>query len=72
VYGSRAVGQHRPDSDIDTAAYFGGGQPANAFDILMPPRVDLVVLDHAPLELAGRIAVGGELLFENDPVSRVP
>lgn len=71
MYGSRAAGQHRPDSDIDIAAYFGGGQPPNAFDILMPPGMDLLVLDHAPLELARRVAVGGKLLFENDPVSRV-
>ena len=71
VYGSRAGGQPRPDSDTDIAAYFGGGQPPNAFDILMPPGVDLLVLDHAPLELAGRVAVGGKLLFDSDPVSRV-
>jgi uncharacterized protein len=71
LHGSRAGGQHHPDSDIDIAAYFGGGQPPNAFDILMPPGVDLLVLDHAPLELAGRVAVAGKLLFDADPVSRV-
>jgi predicted nucleotidyltransferase len=68
LHGSRAQGQHRPDSDIDIAAYFGG-QPPNAFDILMPPGVDLLVLDRAPLELAGRVAVHGNLLFDDDPVS---
>ena len=36
LHGSRASGRYRPDSDIDIAAYFGG-QPPNAFDILMPP-----------------------------------
>ena len=71
LYGSRAGGEYRPDSDIDIAAYFGGGQPPQAFDILLPSRVDLLVLDHAPLELAGRVAVRGRLLFEEDPVSRV-
>jgi uncharacterized protein len=70
LHGSRASGQYRPDSDIDIAAYFGG-QPPNAFDILMPPGVDLLVLDHAPLELAGRVAARGRLLFDDDPVSRV-
>ncbi len=70
LHGSRARGQHRPDSDIDIAAYFGG-QPPQVFDILMPPGVDLLVLDRAPLELAGRVAVGGRLLFDDDPVSRV-
>src|SRR5260370_16848431 len=70
LYGSRASGQYRPDADIDIAAYFGG-QPPNAFEILMPPGVDLLVLDHAPLELAGRVAARGRLLFDDDPVSRV-
>ena len=70
LHGSRAFGQYRPDSDVDIAAYFGG-QPPNAFDILMPPGVDLLVLDHAPLELAGRVAARGRLLFDDDPVSRV-
>ena len=70
LHGSRASGQYRPDSDVDIAAYFGG-QPPNAFDILMPPGVDLLVLDHAPLELAGRVAARGRLLFDDDPVSRV-
>jgi predicted nucleotidyltransferase len=32
LHGSRARGQHRPDSDIDIAAYFGREAP-NAFDI---------------------------------------
>ena len=70
LHGSRAFGRYRPDSDVDIAAYFGG-QPPNAFDILMPPGVDLLVLDHAPLELAGRVAARGRLLFDDDPVSRV-
>jgi uncharacterized protein len=70
LHGSRATGQHRADSDIDIAAYFGG-QPPNSFDILLPPGVDLMVLDDAPLELAGQVAVNGKLLFEDDQVARV-
>jgi uncharacterized protein len=70
LHGSRALRQHRPDSDIDIAAYFGL-QPPNAFDILMPPGADLLILDDAPLELAGRVAARGKLLFDDDPVSRV-
>ena len=58
------------DSEIDIAAYFGG-RPPNAFDVLLPPGVDLLILDDAPLELAGRVAVGGKLLFEDDQVARV-
>jgi hypothetical protein len=58
------------ESDIDIAAYFGG-RPPNSFDVLPPPGVDLLVLDDAPLELAGRVALGGRLLFDDDPASRV-
>lgn len=70
LHGSRASGQHRADSDIDVAAYFGG-QPPSSFDVLLPPGVDLLILDDAPLELAGRVAVGGRLLFDDDQVARV-
>jgi predicted nucleotidyltransferase len=70
LHGSRATGQYRPDSDIDIAAYFGG-QPPQSFDVLLPRGVDLLILDDAPLELAGRVAAGGRLLFEADQVARV-
>ncbi len=70
LHGSRAAGHHRADSDIDIAAYFGD-QPPNSFDVLLPPGVDLLVLDGAPLELAGRVAIGGRLLFDDDPAARV-
>lgn len=33
--------------------------------------VDLVVLNGAPLELVGRIALDGALLFDDDPSARV-
>ena len=70
LHGSRATGQHRADSDIDIAGYFGG-QPPNSFDILLPAGVDLLVLDAAPLELAGQVAVNGRLLFEDDQIARI-
>ncbi|MFY9927028.1 MAG: nucleotidyltransferase domain-containing protein [Streptosporangiaceae bacterium] len=70
LYGSRAARTHRPESDVDVAAYFGGDAP-QSFEVLLPPGVDLLVLDRAPLELAGRVAVGGELLFDADPAARV-
>jgi uncharacterized protein len=37
----------------------------------VPDGVDLVVLDHALLWLAGRIALDGRLLFDDDPPARV-
>jgi predicted nucleotidyltransferase len=70
LHGSRAVGRARPGSDIDIAAHFGGRAP-NSFEVLLPAGVDLLVLDDAPLEMAGRVAVGGRLLFDDDPVARI-
>jgi predicted nucleotidyltransferase len=70
LHGSRATGRDRAGSDIDIAAHFGG-RPPSSFDVLLPAGVDLLILDDAPLELAGRVAVGGKLLFQDDPVARV-
>lgn len=70
LHGSRAVGTHRPSSDIDVAAWWGGGAPAS-FEVELPSEVDLLVLDDAPLEIAGRVALAGVLLFDDDPPARV-
>jgi uncharacterized protein len=70
LHGSRQPGlrDHTPTSTI--AASFDG-QPPEAFELLLPAGVDLLVLNHAPLELAGRVAVHGKLLFEGDASARV-
>jgi predicted nucleotidyltransferase len=34
LHGSRASGQYRPDSDIDIAAYFGGGVGTASVEVL--------------------------------------
>jgi hypothetical protein len=39
--------------------------------VQLPPGVDLLILDQAPLELAGRVALHGELPFDEDPPERV-
>lgn len=70
LHGSRAAGTAGQDSDIDLAAFFGPDAPAS-FEVLLPAGVDLLVLDDAPLELAGRVAVHGKLVFEEDPAERV-
>jgi hypothetical protein len=70
VHGSRATGTARPDSDLDVAAWWGAGAPS-PWDVELPPHVDLVILDNAPLWLAGRIALHGRLLFDDDPPARV-
>lgn len=70
VIGSQARGTARPDSDLDLAAYWVGEAPA-PWDIELPQGVDLVVLNDAPLEVAGTAALEGRVLFEVDEVSRV-
>jgi predicted nucleotidyltransferase len=70
IHGSRVLGRARPDSDLDVAAWWGAGPPAPR-EVDLPIGVDLVVLDSAPLWLAGRIAQEGRLLFDDDPPARV-
>lgn len=70
LHGSRASGTAGRDSDADIAAYFDG-HPPEAFEVLLPVGVDLMVLNRAPLELAGRVALHGRLLFERNPGARV-
>jgi hypothetical protein len=70
VFGSRARGTQRVDSDLDVAAFWTGTPPA-PWEVDLPDGVDLVVLNAAPLELAGTIALEGQVLFADDEVARV-
>lgn len=69
LHGSRVTGRAWADSDLDVAAWFG--RPLAGWDVSRPEAVDLLVLDTAPLELAGRVALHGRLLFQLDPAVRV-
>jgi uncharacterized protein len=79
LFGSRASGQHRPDSDADIAI-----MPVRALDLLAEvgladrlaqalqvPAVDLVDLRRAPLGLRGRVLTEGRLLYSSDEPGRV-
>lgn len=71
VHGSRAWGHPPAVSDLDVGAWWAGPAPA-PWEVAVPDGVDLVVLDRrTPLELAGRIARRGRLLFDDDPPARV-
>lgn len=70
VHGSRATGGARPASDLDVAAWWGV-DPPDPWDVILPGSVDLLVLDTTPLWLAGRVALHGRLLFDDDPPARV-
>lgn len=72
LFGSRAEGTATEDSDFDLAAWFGrsGVNPLGVRGVDFE-TVDLIVLDDAPLDIAGRVAMRGELLFDDDPPARV-
>lgn len=70
LHGSRTDGTHRPGSDVDVAAWWAREAPSS-FEVPVPVGVDLLVLNDAPLEFRGRVAVGGVLLFDDDPPARV-
>ena len=70
LFGSRAGGRAHEGSDTDVAAWWGSDPPA-PWKLPLPDDVDLLVLDAAPLELAGRVAMHGVLLFDDDPAARV-
>lgn len=72
LFGSRTGGSTpvRPDSDVDVAAWFG--RPVDPSRVRgLPPGVDLLILDTAPLELRGRVAQDGVLVLDDDPAARV-
>lgn len=69
LHGSQAAGTATPGSDVDVAAWFA--RPVDSWAVELPEGVDLLVLDTAPLELAGRVALHGRLLLEIDPAERV-
>ena len=71
LHGSRAEGRERADSDLDVAALFDREVDEAALRSRLPAGVDLLVLDRAPLELAGRVALHGRLLAEDDAARRV-
>lgn len=69
LHGSWATGTHRPDSDVDVAAMF----PLRSrwWETAIPAGVDLSCLRELPLHVAGRVALDGILLFDDDPSARV-
>jgi uncharacterized protein len=71
LHGSRAVGAATERSDVDVAVWLGEEVDELALRSRLPDEVDLLVLDRAPLELAGRVAMHGQLLLDADPAARV-
>lgn len=79
LFGSRAEGTATPVSDHDVAVLFAEARPALdatarlAADLapVLGTRVDVVDLAGAGLELRGKVAESGRLLFSADEPARV-
>ena len=81
LFGSAARGEQCADSDIDVAVLF---EKAPAFELESPASglvgdlerllgspVDLIVLNHAPIDLIHRILRDGRLVCEHNPSRRI-
>lgn len=80
LFGSRAAGTEGPTSDHDVAVLFDAPGPALDATVrlgvdlaaVLGTDVDVVDLDRATLELAGRVATEeGRLVYVDDEVRRV-
>lgn len=80
LFGSRARGTDRPDSDVDIALELTAGAPrdvgslgalASRLESAAGRPVGLVLLDEAPAPLAYRIFRDGRLLVERDHAALV-
>lgn len=79
LFGSRAEERAGPGSDYDLAIFFSQEPPARerhalAYRIgrlLEADRVDLVVLNRAPIELRYSVIATGYSLYEASPLARV-
>lgn len=78
LFGSMATGRAGPRSDVDLAVYLTGPQDPSArleiarraADVLGTDRVDVVVLNDAPLSLTGRILQTRRVVVDRDPFRR--
>ena len=79
LFGSAAAGTLRPGSDVDVAIHVA--PPADAhrarLDViractrhLATDAVDVVLLNVAPIALAGRVLTGRRVILERDPFAR--
>ncbi|HZD23397.1 MAG TPA: nucleotidyltransferase domain-containing protein [Acidimicrobiia bacterium] len=83
LFGSQTRGTARPDSDVDVAVYLEDGNEEDPLDISFRLAGELertsgvgaieavVVLNTAPLPLAGRVISDGRLIYTRDEPRRV-
>ncbi len=83
LFGSRATGRARPDSDVDIAVLWGDDVPAAEFgrrqaalgvalvQLLWTDAVDVVVLNEATPLLAMEVLRDGRILYNTDDALRL-
>ncbi|MEQ3553095.1 nucleotidyltransferase domain-containing protein [Pseudonocardia nematodicida] len=83
LFGSRATGRARPDSDVDVAVLLDDGLPAHEADRVAASvgerlsaesglaRIEVVVLNDAELRFAGRVLRDRVVIFSRDEERRV-
>ena len=71
IFGSHAEGTARQGSDVDLAVWADEDCDEWALRGELPDTVDLVDLRRAPEGLAGRIALTGQVILDDDAVQRV-
>lgn len=82
LFGSQARGTATPRSDVDVAVHLTVGAEVDPLDLRLRLAgeleraigrgpVEVVVLDEAPLSLAGRVREAGHTIYSRDEVARV-
>ncbi len=75
LFGSRARGQHRPDSDVDLAVAISDAPPDAYRQLVRRLSVDgdlhLTLLHEAPPLLRYNVLRDGKLVFERDAAARI-
>lgn len=79
LFGGAASGKLKPLSDIDLAVYLVGAERfaevkldlfEKLSDLFGTSEIDLVILNTAPVSLAGRIVQGRQVLVDKEPHQR--
>ncbi|MFP4035656.1 MAG: type VII toxin-antitoxin system MntA family adenylyltransferase antitoxin, partial [Desulfovermiculus sp.] len=80
LFGSRVEGNIGPKSDYDFAVLLDrdadkagvrSSLTSNLAGLLRSPRIDVVILNNAPIELSFAVISQGEILYERDVATRV-
>ncbi len=79
LFGSLAKGKQDPLADVDIAVYiktlealadYKGELFLKLSDVLGTSEIDLVILNSAPISLAGRILQGRRIIIDKEPFKR--